>query len=184
MSLRCNREEAFSFTDTFTGLAAADAVAGLASLYRVGSYGEARLAGSYRILASLYVNDNFRVNRKLTLNMGVRWDPGTHSRDKFRVDGTRWMSWPFPGQQSQRFPNAPPGWLYWGDPGTPDTNAFARLNQFAPPARIRLRPERDRQVGGPRRCRKLFSVRCRQAALRWEAPVRPLRLMPPATSTS
>lgn len=122
----------FSFTDTFTGLAAADAVAGLASLYRVGSYGEARLAGSYRILASLYVNDNFRVNRKLTLNMGVRWDPGTHSRDKFRVDGTRWMSWPFPGQQSQRFPNSPPGWLYWGDPGTPDTNAFARLNQFAP----------------------------------------------------
>jgi hypothetical protein len=122
----------FSFTNTFTGIAAADAVMGRASNYTVGNFGPITLAKSYRILAGLYINDNFRVTRRLTLNLGVRWDPGTHSRDDIRSDGTRWMSWIYPGQQSQRFINAPPGKLYWGDPGTPNTNAFARLNQFAP----------------------------------------------------
>jgi hypothetical protein len=122
----------FQFTNTFTGLAAADTVMGLASAYSVGNYGPITLAKSYRLLAAMYFNDNYRVNRKLTLNLGVRWDPGTHSRDATRLDGTRWMSWIFPGRQSQRFPNAPPGVLYWGDPGTPDASAFARMHQYAP----------------------------------------------------
>jgi hypothetical protein len=122
----------FAFTNTFTGDAAADTVMGLASTYTASNFGPITLAKSWRLLAALYVNDNFRVSRRLTLNLGVRWDPGTHSKDDYRIDGTRWMSWIYPGQQSQRFPNAPPGILYWGDPGTPDASAFARLNQFAP----------------------------------------------------
>ena len=122
----------FAFTNTFTGNAAADAVMGLASNYTAGNYGPITLAKSYRPLAGLYINDNYRISRKLTLNLGVRWDPGLHSRDDIHLDGTRWMSWIVPGKQSQRFPNAPPGILYWGDPGTPDANAFARMNQIAP----------------------------------------------------
>jgi hypothetical protein len=122
----------FAFTNAFTGDSAADTVMGLATNYTVGNFGPITLAKSYRILAGLYVNDNFRVSRKLTLNLGLRWDPGTNSRDDIHIDGTRWMSWIFPGKQSQRFPNAPPGILFWGDPGTPDTNAFARMDQFAP----------------------------------------------------
>jgi len=122
----------FAFTNTFTGIAAADAVMGLASNYTAGNYGPITVAKSYRVLAGLYVNDNYRVTRRLTLNLGLRWDPGTSSRDDIHLDGTIWMSWIFPGRQSQRFPNAPPGILYWGDPGTPDSNAFARMNQIAP----------------------------------------------------
>lgn len=133
----------FAFTNTFTGNAAADAVMGLASNYTASNFGPITLAKSYRVLAGLYINDNFRVTRKLTLNLGLRWDPGTHSRDDIRLDGTRWMSWIYPGQKSQRFVNAPPGVLYWGDPGTPDTSAFARLNQFAPRFGFALDPKGD-----------------------------------------
>lgn len=133
----------FAFTNAFTGIAAADAVMGLASTYTAGNFGPITLAKSYRVLAGLYINDNVRVTRKLTLNLGLRWDPGTHSRDNIRSDGTRWMSWIFPGRQSQRYPNAPPGVLYWGDPGTPDANAFARLNQFAPRFGFAFDPKGD-----------------------------------------
>ena len=61
----------FAFTNTFTGNAAADAVMGLASNYTASNFGPITLAKSYRVLAGLYVNDNFRVTRKLTLNLGA-----------------------------------------------------------------------------------------------------------------
>ena len=121
----------FSFGDSFTGLGAADAVLGKALNYSVGNYGPITESGSQRTLAAIYVQDNFRVTHRLTLNLGVRWDPGTHSRNKF-APGALYQSWYVPGQQSQRFKNAPPGILYWGDPGTPDASGFTRWNQFAP----------------------------------------------------
>ena len=73
----------FSFTNTFTGLAAADTVAGLASQYSVGSFGENSLAGSYRILASFYVNDNFS-NQPQTDS-----EPGSSLGSRVRTRGTR-----------------------------------------------------------------------------------------------
>ena len=70
---------------------------GLASNYTAGNFGPITLAKSFRILAGLYVNDNFRVTRKLTLNLGLRWDPGTHSRDDIRICSHRffcqWENW-------------------------------------------------------------------------------------------
>ena len=76
--------------------------------------------------SNAYAQDTYKVTRRLTLNMGLRYElpsPYTeiHNRQNLFV----------PGAQSRVFPNAPAGLLYPGDPGVPggliptDKKAFA-----------------------------------------------------------
>jgi len=117
----------FNFTGGFTGLAPADFLVGRAETYTIRDFGV--MTEVRRHIASLYVQDNLRVNRRLTLNVGLRWEPGIGPQ---RVDAPS-LSWYYPGQRSQRFANAPAGVLYGGDPGTPGReNFFRRYAQFAP----------------------------------------------------
>jgi hypothetical protein len=65
-------------------------------------------------LGSLFFQDNYRANRNLVLNLGLRWDPFIPYSDELgRTECFR------PGLQSQRFPNAPGGYLFAGDSGCP-----------------------------------------------------------------
>ena len=79
---------------------------------------------------SLYVNDIWRANPKLSLNAGLRWDPYLpYLEEKGRVVCFQ------PGAPSQRFPNAPLGMTFGGsnhDPGCPKAGAEAGLGNFAP----------------------------------------------------
>src|SRR5437764_760394 len=87
-----------------------------------------RLVGT---LWSMYVHDNWRVNQRLTLNLGLRWDPYFPYTEQ---DG-RVVCFA-PGQQSKRFPNAPAGLLYGGsnnDPGCPSqTGSYPDRSNIAP----------------------------------------------------
>lgn len=79
---------------------------------------------------SAYANDNWKINNRLTLNLGLRWDPFSPYHDsEGRVPCF------LPGHQSQRYPNAPLGLLYGGDnhdPGCPPGSFFSTLGNFAP----------------------------------------------------
>jgi hypothetical protein len=62
-----------------------------------------------------YVQDEWRVTPRLTLNFGARYEvdaPFTDIRNRMN-------SWS-PGKQSTVYPNAPQGLLFPGDPGVPD----------------------------------------------------------------
>ena len=83
--------------------------------YRTLHPGRRRIRGSPGNLGSLFAQDNIRVSRQLNVNIGVRWDPFLPYTDE--LGRTECF---VPGKQSQRFPNAPTGYLFAGDSACPD----------------------------------------------------------------
>jgi hypothetical protein len=80
----------------------------------------------------LFFQDDFHISRRLTLNLGVRFDPFFPWKEtKGRVE----VFYPdayAKGQTSQMFVNAPPGLLFPGDSGVPKYGLKANLKNFAP----------------------------------------------------
>jgi hypothetical protein len=72
--------------------------------------------------------DSWKISNRLTLSYGLRYEYNTPLEDPHNeVQGF------FPGRQSTRFPGAPKGILYAGDPGTPNSGlTFPDRNNFAP----------------------------------------------------
>jgi hypothetical protein len=74
-----------------------------------------------------YAQDEYHVNRRLTLNLGIRYE---YAEPKYDTQGRSFTF--IPGEQSQRFVNAPTGLVYPGDPGAPKGVNFPDKNDWAP----------------------------------------------------
>jgi outer membrane receptor protein involved in Fe transport len=89
----------------------------------------------------LYVMDDVRPRQNLTLNLGLRYELAPPIKDELdQVNVFR------PGQQSERFPEAPTGLLFAGDPdpilGTAPRGGYATdANNFAPRLGLAYSPE-------------------------------------------
>ena len=76
---------------------------------------------------SLFFQDAFKVKRGFTLTYGIRWEPQLHWIDKYG-QYTEFKN----GVQSVVQPNAPPGFLFAGDPGIGPTIIPKNWYDFSP----------------------------------------------------
>jgi hypothetical protein len=103
---------AFSFNGRYTGFDQSDYVLGLLSNF-FQSNGEIEFRRHH--YQAFYFDDSFRLNRRLTLNYGLRWEPYTPITDlndrqvQFRPEEYA------KGTRSARYVNAPAGLFYPGD---------------------------------------------------------------------
>ena len=118
-------EPLFQFTGQATGNALADLLLGYTSTFKQ-TAGKAKFTRGKQFAA--YVQDNWRVNPRLTLNMGLRWEPFLPYSDPVAQQVGGYLA----GVQSQRFANAPPGLVFAGDPGFPSGGFHNNLGNLAP----------------------------------------------------
>ncbi len=76
---------------------------------------------------ALFVQDDFRIHPRLTLNLGLRWDLQTPPTDP----ENRVVNY-VPGQQSVVRPNAPAGALFFGDEGVERGGIPVDYSHFSP----------------------------------------------------
>src|SRR5262245_28546486 len=120
----------FTFNGQTTGLGMADLLIGRASRFRNGPVSEQAKRSKY---IGLYGADTWKVNSKLTMTYGLRWEPyfPMINRDGTAVhyDENALKS----GIRSQKFDKTPPGVTFTGDPGIPGRQAmYNRWLNFSP----------------------------------------------------
>ncbi len=74
-----------------------------------------------------FAQDQWHVSKRLTVTLGLRYE---YAEPKFDTQGRSFSF--IPGLQSQRFPNAPNGLVFPGDPGAPKGSNFPDKNDFGP----------------------------------------------------
>src|SRR5579871_6807768 len=134
----------FVFNATRTGLGYADFVAGLPNLLQ---QGYAALSYQRGNVIGLYGQDGWKVSRRLTVNLGVRWEPFLPAQSEAghifveQFDMGRFLN----NVKSTVFPNAPAGLYFKGDQGWTYGNAIANKNwkQFSPRIGIVFDPKGD-----------------------------------------
>jgi hypothetical protein len=83
----------------------------------------------HSVQLGFYAQDTYKVSSRLTLNLGIRWDL-IYPWVEFKHDSPAVNF--NPSFQSTRFPTAPPGLAFPGDPGIPPGIMFLDKGDFAP----------------------------------------------------
>jgi hypothetical protein len=120
----------YTFSGTLSGDNALDFMLGSASSFvqREGYY-----YTPVRTLPAWYVSDTWKVARRLTLTLGVRWNPFVNMFDSsYHQEGVFDYSLYSQGVHSTLYPNLPPGLLVSGDPGAHGSIIPSNYRLFTP----------------------------------------------------
>ena len=130
----------FQFTADNTGNALSSFLLGSIRTFQQGS-GEFKDDRDW--LGTLYAQDDFHASRKLTINLGLRWEPFIPWVEiKGRVEQFRASNY-YAGVKSTQFPNAPAGLLFPGDAGMPKNGVNASYLNFSPRVGFAFDPRGD-----------------------------------------
>jgi Carboxypeptidase regulatory-like domain len=123
-----NNYGVFTFNGTVTKNALADFMVGIPSAVTQDAPVTAYWNSWY---GATFLQDDYRVSDRVTMNLGLRWDvqtPGTDPQNRF----TTYV----PGQKSTVNPSAPAGLLFYGDPGVERGVIATKWNHLSPRAGI------------------------------------------------
>lgn len=126
-----NASGAFTFSGQRAGNAIADFLLGVPVSLGIRNLAVSDTFANYH---GLFVQDDFRITQRLTLNLGFRWD-GTEPY----VDRRGYQPYFRPGAVSAVFPRAPRGTLFPGDAGVPASNGALNARP-AEPDRVNFAP--------------------------------------------
>ncbi len=118
----------FVFRGNITGHALADFLLGRLDTFDQGTGEYKNNRATY---AALFFQDDFKAHRRLTLNLGVRYEPTPPWHEvRGRIQIFRIQDF-LNGVRSQQFKNAPPGVTFRGDPGAPEDGTLGDYNNVA-----------------------------------------------------
>ena len=139
-----NGEGIFNFSGQFTNDSLADFVLGLPNNFQQGN--KQAFDGRQTYLGA-YVHDVIRLNRKLTAQLGLRWEPTLWGHEIFKKENHFSQAAFDAGTTSTVFKNAPAGLQYPGDPGMPSSFSKNHYWKFEPRVGIAWDPSGNgRQV--------------------------------------
>jgi len=118
-------EPLLNFNGSVTGNGLADLLVGRVNTFTQ-TAGKAKFTRGHQVNA--FYQDQWRITRRLTLNLGLRWDPLIPYTDPVAGQVGGYV----PGEQSTRFPLAPKGLVFAGDKGFPDGGLYNNLGNLAP----------------------------------------------------
>mgnify|MGYP001292903428 CR=1 FL=1 len=133
-----NGNGAFAFGQT-TGDGAADALLGRPSSFTQSDGFRVEVRQTDWVA---FLQDDFKINRRVTLNLGVRYEPFRPWTDQW-IPGLPQAAYFVPGSKSRVFTNAPTGILFYGDEGISESLAPRRNMRFAPRLGLAIDPFGD-----------------------------------------
>ena len=120
-----------TFNGQATGLGNADLLMGKVATLQQGIV---EISNQRQTFVALYLQDAWRINSRLTVNAGIRWEPMLAAYSPY--DQVDYFSLPafLQGVRSKVYVNAPAGLLFDGDPGGPTNKHYmnSRMGEFAP----------------------------------------------------
>ncbi len=124
----------FTFNGTYSGQskpgdANLDLLAGAMSSFSQSKPQQNALRGS---IPTLYAQDTFHANTKLTVTGGIRWAPLFFPHDYLHRGSTFDMAAFLTNQHSIVYPNAPAGTFFYGDRGVPGNFTQNSIWDFSP----------------------------------------------------
>jgi outer membrane receptor protein involved in Fe transport len=123
-NFRANGQWDFNGSSPFTTDSLADFIVGK---YNSLQQGQGEYKNTNVTHLGVFAQDSIKVARRFTIDAGVRWEPFipfTDENNKITV----WR----PAEQSKRYPNAPKGVIYAGDPNVPAGTIPIVWHNFAP----------------------------------------------------
>ncbi len=124
-----NQPGSFGFSSATTGDVNASFLLGYLSSFNQGS---GQFINNRNKFVGFYAEDSWKMNRRLTLNYGLRYEPSFPWHEKFNRIGQFNPTALAAGRISTVYPNAPSGLLFPGDAGVPRDGIYGSYKDFMP----------------------------------------------------